>query len=103
MRSLSFPAALSVLECAYAFQIPFLSAPYKHATELSVTPTTQVSSDALQQLINPDNLYKRAEQLFKIAESSIDEYGHPTRVIGSEGAPYSFYSPLLHHISGIEL
>jgi len=30
-------------------------------------------------------LKTHAEQLYKIAELSIDEYNHPTRVIGSKG------------------
>ncbi|KFY35250.1 hypothetical protein V494_06083 [Pseudogymnoascus sp. VKM F-4513 (FW-928)] len=48
-------------------------------------PTIPVTSDALEQLINPDNLFKRAEQLLEIAKLSVEEYGHPTRVIGSKG------------------
>lgn len=44
-----------------------------------------VSSDALQATISGKNLLARAEHLYKIAELSLDEYNHPTRVIGSEG------------------
>lgn len=97
MRSLSLPlpVALSLLGSACAFQIPFLSTPDnhpgKHNTIFSTpTPATPVTSDELEQLINPDNLFRRAEQLFEIAKLSIEEYGHPTRVIGSKGARYSF-------------
>ncbi|KFY76952.1 hypothetical protein V499_03536 [Pseudogymnoascus sp. VKM F-103] len=92
MRSLSLPlpVALSLLGSACAFQIPFLSTPDnhpgKHNTIFSTpTPATPVTSDELEQLINPDNLFRRAEQLFEIAKLSIEEYGHPTRVIGSKG------------------
>ncbi|KFY27513.1 hypothetical protein V493_03445 [Pseudogymnoascus sp. VKM F-4281 (FW-2241)] len=87
---LPLPVALSILGCANSFQIPFLSAPNKHASEYNtvistLTPTTPVTSGALQQLINPQNLFSRAEELLDIAKLSIDEYGHPTRVIGSRG------------------
>ena len=44
-----------------------------------------VSSEALQATISADSLMGRALQLFKIAKRSEDEYGHPTRVIGSAG------------------
>lgn len=44
-----------------------------------------VSSEALQEDINSKNLLQRANHLFELAELSIDEYGHPTRVIGSKG------------------
>ncbi|KFY13813.1 hypothetical protein V492_03029 [Pseudogymnoascus sp. VKM F-4246] len=58
----------------------------KHNTVSRPTPPTiPVTSDALEQLINPDNLFKRAEQLLEIAKLSVEEYGHPTRVIGSKG------------------
>ena len=45
-----------------------------------------VDSERLQELINTDNLLKRANELYAIAELSHDEYNHPTRVIGSLGA-----------------
>lgn len=44
-----------------------------------------VSSTALESHITKDNLLKRAKTLFKIAEHGIEEYNHPTRVIGSKG------------------
>lgn len=102
---LPLPVALSIFGYAYSFQIPFLSAPDKHPGEHNTisasTPTTPVTSSALQQLINPDNLFRRAEQLFEIAKLSIGEYGHPTRVIGSKGASYSFNYPLLRRIASV--
>lgn len=96
---LPLPVALSILGRVYAFQIPFLSGPDKHPGEHNTisrpTTATPVTSNALQQLISPDKLFRRAEQLFEIAKLSIDEYGHPTRVIGSKGAPDRFNSLLL--------
>ncbi|KAG9246013.1 hypothetical protein BJ878DRAFT_319761 [Calycina marina] len=44
-----------------------------------------VSSEALEALILEENLLKRAEDLYKIAELGIEEYNHPTRVVGSPG------------------
>ncbi|KAI9735729.1 MAG: hypothetical protein M1818_006337 [Claussenomyces sp. TS43310] len=44
-----------------------------------------VSSSALQADITADNLLKRANDLFAIAQLGEDEYNHPTRVIGSKG------------------
>ncbi|KAF5870732.1 putative aminopeptidase y protein [Botrytis fragariae] len=44
-----------------------------------------IKSTSLQNDIKTKNLLKRANQLYKIAEESIPEYNHPTRVIGSKG------------------
>ena len=44
-----------------------------------------VNTNALQADITQDNLLKRAKDLYSIAELGIDEYNHPTRVIGSKG------------------
>ncbi|OJJ02275.1 hypothetical protein ASPVEDRAFT_83784 [Aspergillus versicolor CBS 583.65] len=44
-----------------------------------------VSSSGLQDQIDVSNLLDRAKSLYSIAERGIDEYNHPTRVIGSQG------------------
>jgi aminopeptidase Y len=44
-----------------------------------------VTTDALQETIKADRLWKRAERLYELAKESEEEYGHPTRVIGSKG------------------
>ncbi|KAL2810810.1 hypothetical protein BJX63DRAFT_302138 [Aspergillus granulosus] len=44
-----------------------------------------VSSEALQSQISVNNLLDRAKVLYGLAERGIDEYNHPTRVIGSKG------------------
>ena len=44
-----------------------------------------VDSQSLQELINIDNLFKRSKDLYAVAELSMDEFNHPTRVIGSAG------------------
>lgn len=53
-----------------------------------------ITSDAIQDLITRKNLEIRAEELYKIAELSLDEYNHPTRVIGSPGK-LQYSCPLL--------
>lgn len=53
-----------------------------------------IKSSSLQNDIKTSNLLKRAKQLYKIAEESIPEYNHPTRVIGSKGI-----FPFLHLLS----
>jgi hypothetical protein len=44
-----------------------------------------ITSEAIEDLITSKNLEKRAKELYKIAELSLDDYNHPTRVIGSPG------------------
>lgn len=51
----------------------------------AATQRKLVDSASLQERIDPDNLLARAKALYQVAETSVDEYGHPTRVIGSEG------------------
>ncbi|KAI1349607.1 peptidase family M28 [Xylaria sp. FL0043] len=44
-----------------------------------------VDTELLQAQISADSLFERAEVLYDIAKSSEEQFGHPTRVIGSEG------------------
>jgi len=44
-----------------------------------------VETEALQSLISLDALNQSAIELYKIANASVGQYGHPTRVIGSPG------------------
>ncbi|KAI1641208.1 peptidase family M28 [Biscogniauxia mediterranea] len=44
-----------------------------------------VSSEELQASISSESLMKRAKELYGIAELAQEQYGHPTRVIGSAG------------------
>jgi hypothetical protein len=52
---------------------------------LAISEKNLISSKALQHDIKADNLLKRAESLYDIAKSSLHQYNHPTRVIGSAG------------------
>ncbi|KAK2608826.1 Aminopeptidase Y [Conoideocrella luteorostrata] len=47
--------------------------------------TSFVNSVSLQERVKIGNLWKRAEKLYEIAKKGEEEYGHPTRVIGSKG------------------
>lgn len=53
------------------------------SNELSSKPL--IDTKALQDTIKAENLEKRAKEFYKLAQLGEDEYGHPTRVIGSEG------------------
>lgn len=44
-----------------------------------------VDTDELQGRIDVKNLWTRAERLYEIAKLGEEEFGHPTRVIGSKG------------------
>lgn len=79
---------LLVLGEASGFQIPLFSSKAQQAP-VSVTGRDLISSTALQDRIDPDRLLNRAKELYHIAEAAVDEYGHPTRVIGSPGMFYS--------------
>lgn len=84
MSSLRLTAALACVGAAVAGQIPL----YQSATPQAVGSTLErplISSSALQGDIDAKHLLVRAKQLSKIADLGIDEYNHPTRVIGSKG------------------
>lgn len=61
-------------------QLPLSGAGPKHVLDRPL-----VKTEALQAEISAFNLEKRAVALYSIAELGEDEYGHPTRVIGSAG------------------
>lgn len=44
-----------------------------------------IDTESLQARISVESLLKHANALYDIAKSSEEEFGHPTRVIGSEG------------------
>ncbi len=46
-----------------------------------------IDTELLQAQISIESLLARAEALYDIAKSSEEQFGHPTRVIGSEGKP----------------
>jgi aminopeptidase Y len=53
--------------------------------------TPLVDTELLQASISIDSLLERAKALYGLAESSEDEFGHPTRVIGSKGKSLSMH------------
>lgn len=57
----------------------------KVMSEIEYMKKPVVSSQALQDAIDIKALEKRAEKLYELAKLSEDDYGHPTRVIGSKG------------------
>jgi aminopeptidase Y len=89
MNSLLSIVAVASLTGASAVQHPLQDSSNSQAL---INSKPLISSDALQGHIKSDNLLKRAKELFQIAELGIDEYNHPTRVIGSEGKVIILYS-----------
>lgn len=77
-------AALAFLGSASATQSPLFESS-KSQAPITDTSRDLVNSTELQALIDPENLIERAKELYRIAERAVDEYGHPTRVIGSQG------------------
>ncbi|KKK23164.1 hypothetical protein P175DRAFT_0501298 [Aspergillus ochraceoroseus IBT 24754] len=75
--------ALTLIGGISALQIPLLQT--AEQLPLGETRKALVSSSELQDHIHSSNLLDRAETLYSIAEQSVDEYNHPTRVIGSKG------------------
>ena len=71
---------------AFDAQIPLHQGPAQGIPSENAGDAKIVDSQALQDLIKPENLMARAEKLYEIAKgSSEEEYNHPTRVIGSAG------------------
>lgn len=60
-----------------------------------------ISTEALQAAISIDALVKRAEKFYKFAQTSEEDYGHPTRVIGSTGEWSASRQRLWHELIAI--
>ncbi|KAJ4860655.1 peptidase family m28 domain-containing protein [Trichoderma breve] len=56
-----------------------------HKTPSDYSSLPLIDTEALQDSISVDALFKRAEKFYKFAQTSEEDYGHPTRVIGSTG------------------
>ncbi|TAQ84812.1 hypothetical protein B7494_g6873 [Chlorociboria aeruginascens] len=80
MYRFMLPALLSSLAAATTLQQPLLQ-----SSQAIIKSKELVSSEAIQADITSKQLLKRAEHLFELAQLGTDEYGHPTRVVGSEG------------------
>lgn len=81
-------AAALLLGGASAVQLPLYppySIPQSPQVQIPAAEKHLVSSEALQEQIDPASLLRRAKTLYRIAEQGIDEFNHPTRVIGSRG------------------
>lgn len=90
--SFAFIAAVTALPTgnklnAIIDDIPFINPIRNNSAGSNFTTSLKplVDSQKLQESITAKALKEKAEILYRIAESSIQEYGHPTRVTGSEG------------------
>ncbi|KAL2827174.1 hypothetical protein BDW59DRAFT_58313 [Aspergillus cavernicola] len=81
MRSAAL--SLGLISGISAFRIPLSQA--LEQLPLADARKELVSSSGLQDQIHASNLLDRAKVLYGLAEQAIDEYNHPTRVIGSKG------------------
>ncbi|KAI0160961.1 Zn-dependent exopeptidase [Hypoxylon sp. FL1284] len=77
-------AALGAATAGASEQVPLMSQPDSSAAD-SALGKPLINTEDLQASIEIESLLDRAKDLYKIAQRSESEYGHPTRVIGSEG------------------
>ena len=91
MTRISLLNALALASASSALQIP-LQLPFSTPWTPKVVQVDDsgddlplIDSEKLQERIHSLALQKRAEVLYSIAELGTEEYGHPTRVIGSQG------------------
>lgn len=88
MKSILALVVLSTLAASSAVQQPLQASDQANQQALINTNSKSkplVSSTKLQDHIHSENLLKRAKELYEIAKLGIEEYHHPTRVIGSAG------------------
>ncbi|KAI0399686.1 peptidase family M28 [Xylaria palmicola] len=86
LTRLSLIAAIGAGAVCAQLQKPLVAQPdnvLPDADEAASKPL--VDTEALQARISIERLFKHAEALYDIAKLSEDEFGHPTRVIGSPG------------------
>lgn len=69
---------------ASEFQVPLVSQQESLNAESTIAKPLVNTSD-LQASIKIENLVQHAKDLFILAQLSEPEFGHPTRVIGSDG------------------
>lgn len=84
MSKMAF-AKLQVVVAALALAVSASQPQLQHALQPHQQLKPLVDSSEIQALVEQKNLLERAEDLYHVAELSIPEYGHPTRVIGSQG------------------
>lgn len=90
MSVLSISTLLACVGTAAAAQIPLNQATSNQLVADAIAKNGLISSSALQHDIHAEKLLYRAKELSKIADMGIDEYNHPTRVIGSKGKACRF-------------
>ncbi|KAI1421637.1 peptidase family M28 [Xylaria sp. FL1777] len=79
------PLIATMAAVSAQLQWPLLS-PSEDVLETDRTGTKPlIDTELLQAQISTESLLARAEALYDLAKSSEEQFGHPTRVIGSEG------------------
>ncbi|KAI8629080.1 aminopeptidase [Xylariaceae sp. FL1651] len=87
INRLSLIAAIAIIPQAVSTQLQKpLSSQQEHSLVADTTRVRPlVDTELLQASFSKESLLRRANDLYYIAKSSEEEFGHPTRVIGSEG------------------
>ncbi|RSL50471.1 hypothetical protein CEP51_015346 [Fusarium floridanum] len=80
-------SGVSGLQIPLNVQLPWSSwsSPSSGPSSDDLTGLPLIDTKELQRSIKAENLETRAKDLYEIAKNGEEEYGHPTRVIGSEG------------------
>lgn len=79
-------SGVSALQIPLNVQLPWSSwSPSSGPSSDDLTGLPLIDTKELQSSIKAGNLETRAKELYEIAKNGEEEYGHPTRVIGSEG------------------
>ncbi|KAJ3511894.1 hypothetical protein NM208_g15381 [Fusarium decemcellulare] len=78
-------SGVSGLQVPLNLQDKLTWSPWSSSSGDDLTSLPLIDTKELQKSIKPENLESRAKDLYEIAKNGEDEYGHPTRVIGSEG------------------
>jgi aminopeptidase Y len=87
LKRLSLIATIATVHQAVSAQLqkPLLSQPEDLLEIDNTRGKPLVDTELLQASFTTESLLERAKALYGLAKSSEDEFGHPTRVIGSEG------------------
>lgn len=78
-------SGVSALQIPLNVQLPWSSWSPSSGPSDDLTGLPLIDTKELQHSIKASNLETRAKELYEIAKNGEEEYGHPTRVIGSEG------------------
>ncbi|GMM38907.1 aminopeptidase Y [Saccharomycopsis crataegensis] len=80
-----FKSSQSVLAGSIQSTLDDIASISQKQQHVDISKLPPLDSEELQSLINPEDLEYHANVLYNLSKTSIDEFGNPTRVIGSSG------------------